>query len=185
MTNKYSTVLTILTQRNHAGSLAGDLLIDGQPPDESFRRRIGFCQQIDVQDGTSTIREAFEFSALLRQEARFSKEEKLSYVNTVIHTLGLFELQDAVVGSLPLEQKRRTTIGVELCARPSLLMFLDEPTSVSFWKRKSPAFAEPDNTRYIGTRQSGRPQHCKFVEKACRCWFSHHMYNTPGKPRTN
>ncbi|KAA8895799.1 P-loop containing nucleoside triphosphate hydrolase protein [Sphaerosporella brunnea] len=38
-------------------------------------------------------------------------------------------LQHAVIGSLQLEQKKRTTIGVELCAKPRLLLFLDEPTS--------------------------------------------------------
>lgn len=40
---------------------------------------------------------------------------------------------DAVVGvpgsGLNVEQRKRLTIGVELAARPSLLLFLDEPTS--------------------------------------------------------
>ena len=87
---------------------------------------------MDIHDGSSTIREAFEFSALLRQSADVPRQEKLDYVQTVLDTLDLTELQDAVISSLPLEQKRRTTIGVELCARPNLLLFLDEPTSVSF-----------------------------------------------------
>lgn len=86
---------------------------------------------MDIHDETSTIKEAFEFSALLRQNADTPKQEKLDYVKIVLDTLELTELQDAVIASLPLEQKRRTTIGVELCARPSLLLFLDEPTSVS------------------------------------------------------
>lgn len=85
---------------------------------------------MDVHDNTSTIREAFEFSALLRQDAATPRQMKLDYVNLVLDTLELNELQDAVIGTLPLEQKRRTTIGVELCAKPSLLLFLDEPTSV-------------------------------------------------------
>lgn len=37
--------------------------------------------------------------------------------------------QYAVVGRLNVEQKKRVTIGVELAARPELLLFLDEPTS--------------------------------------------------------
>ena len=40
---------------------------------------------------------------------------------------------DAVVGvpgdGLNVEQRKRLTIGVELAARPKLLLFLDEPTS--------------------------------------------------------
>ncbi|EQL32031.1 ATPase [Blastomyces dermatitidis ATCC 26199] len=124
-----STLLTTLTQRQNAGTVTGDIMINGHTPDVSFRRKIGYCQQMDIQDKTSTIREAFEFSALLRQGAEIPRKEKLAYVDTVLQTLELVELQDAVIGSLPIEQKRRTTIGVELCAKPNHLLFLDEPTS--------------------------------------------------------
>lgn len=84
---------------------------------------------MDIHDDSSTVREAFEFSALLRQGPETSKDVKLSYVNTVLETLGLVDLQNAVIGSLDIEKKKRVTIGVELCARPKLLLFLDEPTS--------------------------------------------------------
>ncbi|EDN10722.1 hypothetical protein HCAG_07183 [Histoplasma mississippiense (nom. inval.)] len=124
-----STLLTTLTQRQNTGTVTGDIMINGQTPDVSFRRKIGYCQQMDIHDKTSTIREAFEFSALLRQGADISRKEKLAYVDIILHILELTELQDAVIGSLPIEQKRRTTIGVELCAKPSHLLFLDEPTS--------------------------------------------------------
>lgn len=124
-------VLSILTQRQRVGKLSGELMVNGQPVDDAFHRQIGYCQQADIHDNTSTIKEAFEFSALMRQNSDVPNQEKLEYVNTVLDTLGLTDLENAVIGSLPLEQKRRTTIGVELCARPSLLLFLDEPTSVS------------------------------------------------------
>lgn len=42
---------------------------------------------------------------------------------------GLEDYGDAIVGSLGVEHRKRTTIGVELAAKPSLLLFLDEPTS--------------------------------------------------------
>ena len=42
---------------------------------------------------------------------------------------GLEAYADAIVGSLNVEYKKRTTIGVELAAKPKLLLFLDEPTS--------------------------------------------------------
>ncbi|CAL5869958.1 uncharacterized protein PFLUO_LOCUS4191 [Penicillium psychrofluorescens] len=124
-----STLLTALTQRKSPGALSGSMFVDDQPVDHSFNRQIGYCQQMDIHDESSTIREAFEFSALLRQSRDVPKEEKLAYVKTVLYTLDLVELQDALIGSLDIEKKKRVTIGVELCARPKLLLFLDEPTS--------------------------------------------------------
>ncbi|KAG5352686.1 hypothetical protein C0989_001028 [Termitomyces sp. Mn162] len=42
---------------------------------------------------------------------------------------GLEAYAEASVGSLNVEFKKRTTIAVELAAKPKLLLFLDEPTS--------------------------------------------------------
>lgn len=90
-------------------------------------------QQQDLHLHTSTVREALNFSALLRQPAKYSKQEKLAYVDTVISMLSMEEYSDAIIGvpgeGLNVEQRKRLTIGVELAARPQLLLFLDEPTS--------------------------------------------------------
>lgn len=109
--------------------MSGSIHVDDNPIDETFNRRIGYCQQMDIHDESSTVREAFTFSAMLRQSHDIPRSEKLAYVDTVLHTLDLAELQDAIIGSLDIEKKKRVTIGVELCARPGLLLFLDEPTS--------------------------------------------------------
>lgn len=122
--------MTVLTQQA-TGTLTGEMKVDDKDVDSTFGREIGYCQQMDIHVDTSTVREAFEFSALLRQSRHVSKSEKLAYVEEVLDILGMTELQDAVIYSLSLEQRKRTTIGVELCAKPSLLLFLDEPTSVS------------------------------------------------------
>ncbi|KAH7174068.1 P-loop containing nucleoside triphosphate hydrolase protein [Fusarium flagelliforme] len=123
-----STLLTVLTQQAN-GTVTGEMRVDDQPVDPSFGSSVGYCQQMDIHVETSTVREAFEFSALLRQSASTSDKEKRAYVDKIIGVLGMNELQDMVIGSLSLEQKKRTTIGVELCAKPNLLLFLDEPTS--------------------------------------------------------
>jgi ATP-binding cassette subfamily G (WHITE) protein 2 (SNQ2) len=96
---------------------------------QGFQRGTGFCEQMDLHDGTATIREALEFSAILRQDKKTSRQEKLDYVDKIIDLLELQDIQDALVSSLGVEQKKRLTIGVELAAKPSLLLFLDEPTS--------------------------------------------------------
>jgi ABC-type multidrug transport system ATPase subunit len=115
------------------GVINGDMLVDGQQRDSSFQRKTGYVQQQDLHLATSTVREALNFSAILRQPARYSDEEKIAYVDTVIKLLNMEEYSDAIIGvpgeGLNVEQRKRLTIGVELAARPQLLLFLDEPTS--------------------------------------------------------
>jgi ATP-binding cassette, subfamily G (WHITE), member 2, PDR len=73
------------------------------------------------------------FSALLRQPDHIPDTEKLDYVNRVIELLDMQEWADVVVGvlgeGLNVEQRKRLTIGVELAAKPPVLLFVDEPTS--------------------------------------------------------
>jgi ABC-type multidrug transport system ATPase subunit len=114
-----------------SGTLTGTRKINDQLIGPSFGQEIGYCQQMDIHIETSTVREAFEFSAFLRQRTNATREERLVHVDSIIETLGMTELQNVLIRSLSLEQKKRTTIGVELCAKPNLLLFLDEPTSVS------------------------------------------------------
>ena len=124
-----TTLLNTLSQRQAFGVVSGDMLVDGKPLSSTFQRSTGFCEQMDLHDGTATVREALEFSALLRQDRKRSRAEKIAYVDTVIDLLELNEIQDAVVNCLGVEQRKRLTIGVELAAMPQLLLFLDEPTS--------------------------------------------------------
>ncbi|KAJ5376401.1 ABC multidrug transporter atrF [Penicillium cosmopolitanum] len=124
-----TTLLNTLAQRQKMGIVKGDMLVDGHPLGTDFQRGTGFCEQMDLHDNTSTIREAFEFSAILRQDRETPRQEKIDYVNRIIDLLELNDIQDAIIGSLNVEQKKRVTIGVELAAKPSLLLFLDEPTS--------------------------------------------------------
>jgi ATP-binding cassette subfamily G (WHITE) protein 2 (PDR) len=69
----------------------------------------------------------------LRQPTKVSREEKLHYVDEVIELLDMELYADAVVGipgeGLNVEQRKRLTIGVELAAKPQLLLFLDESNS--------------------------------------------------------
>ena len=110
-----------------------DRVTDALLGDDSFQRKTGYVQQQDLHLPTATVRETLEFSALLRQPSRYSKPEKLAYVDEVINMLEMQAYRDAVVGvpgeGLNVEQRKRLTIGVELVARPALLLFLDEPTS--------------------------------------------------------
>ncbi|GAD98247.1 ABC transporter [Paecilomyces variotii No. 5] len=128
-----TTLLDVLATRVTMGVVSGEMLVDGRPRDQSFQRKTGYVQQQDLHLSTSTVREALRFSAILRQPAHVSRQEKLDYVEEVIKLLGMESYADAVVGvpgeGLNVEQRKRLTIGVELAAKPQLLLFLDEPTS--------------------------------------------------------
>lgn len=115
------------------GVVSGSMFVNGRLRDQSFQRSTGYVQQQDLHLQTSTVREALRFSAYLRQSRTISKKEKDEYVESIIDILEMRSYADAVVGvageGLNVEQRKRLTIGVELAAKPKLLLFLDEPTS--------------------------------------------------------
>ncbi|PHH82757.1 hypothetical protein CDD82_4922 [Ophiocordyceps australis] len=108
-----TTLLDVLAQRKTDGTIRGSIMVDGRPLPVSFQRSAGYCEQLDVHESYATVREALEFSALLRQSRDTPRAEKLAYVGA----------------GLSVEQRKRVTIGVELVSKPSILIFLDEPTS--------------------------------------------------------
>ena len=117
-----TTLMDVLAARKDEGTITGEVLLNGHPLPVSFQRTTGYCEQLDVHLPTATVREALEFSALLRQPKRYSREQKLDYVDKIIDLLELHDLCDALVGSpgagLGVEQRKRLTIGVELVSRP-------------------------------------------------------------------
>ncbi|MCP8717949.1 MAG: pleiotropic drug resistance family ABC transporter [Asgard group archaeon] len=129
-----TTLLNCLSERVTTGVITdGERMVNGHALDSSFQRSIGYVQQQDIHLETSTVREALRFSAYLRQSSKISKKEKDEYVDYVIDLLEMTDYADALVGvageGLNVEQRKRLTIGVELVAKPKLLLFLDEPTS--------------------------------------------------------
>ncbi|KAK9385119.1 ABC-2 type transporter-domain-containing protein [Lipomyces mesembrius] len=128
-----TTLLNTLAQRINVGVISGDMFVDGKPLNSGFKRRTGYVQQQDLHVPESTVREALQFAALLRQPKSVPIEEKFEYVETVIEMLGMGSYAEAIVGvlgqGLNVEQRKKLSIGVELASKPSLLLFLDEPTS--------------------------------------------------------
>lgn len=128
-----TTLLDVLASRKNIGVIGGDRLVDGQKPGVGFQRGTSYAEQLDVHESTQTVREALRFSADLRQPYEVSKAEKYAYVEEILCLLELENLADAIIGTpesgLSVEERKRVTIGVELAAKPQLLLFLDEPTS--------------------------------------------------------
>ncbi|KAJ9110634.1 hypothetical protein QFC19_001463 [Naganishia cerealis] len=128
-----TTLLDVLAQRKTEGDIQGEIHVDGRVLPLAFQRSAGYCEQQDVHEPLATVREALEFSAVLRQPKETLLAEKIAYVDTIIDLLGMSDIEHALVGrpgnGLSVEQRKRLTIGVELVAKPSIILFLDEPTS--------------------------------------------------------
>lgn len=128
-----TTLLDVLAGRKNIGVIHGDILVDGIKPGKEFQRSTSYAEQLDTHDPSQTVREALRFSADLRQPITTPREEKYAYVEEVIALLEMESIADAIIGfpeaGLTVEQRKRVTIGVELAAKPQLLLFLDEPTS--------------------------------------------------------
>ncbi|KAG9240033.1 putative Brefeldin A resistance protein [Calycina marina] len=128
-----TTLLDVLAQRKTEGSITGSIQVDGRPLTLSFQRSAGYCEQLDIHEPLATVREALEFSALLRQSRDIPKNEKLRYVDTIVDLLEMHDIENTLIGSagagLSVEQRKRLTVGVELVSKPRILIFLDEPTS--------------------------------------------------------
>lgn len=128
-----TTLLNTLSQRVDMGVITGDMLVNGFPLSHSFQRKTGYVQQQDVHFAELTVRESLRFAARLRRSRKIPDKEKLDYCEKIINILGMSSYADAIVGEpgfgLNVEQRKKLSIGVELVAKPSLLLFLDEPTS--------------------------------------------------------
>ena len=93
-----TTLLDVLASRVTMGVVSGQMLVDGRPRDSGFQRKTGYVQQSDLHLATSTVREALNFSALLRQPKMTAVKEKLAYVDEIIKLLEMEAYADAIVG---------------------------------------------------------------------------------------
>lgn len=123
-----TTLLDVLADRVTTGTATDDISMDGKGRGASFRRRVGYVQQEDIHLPATTVREALEFSALLRQPNKVSTRRKKEYVNEVLRMMDMEQYADAVIGvpgeGRNVEQRRRFAIAVELATKPDLLLFL-------------------------------------------------------------
>lgn len=95
--------------------------------------RNAYVMQEDVLIPTLTVRETLRYSADLRLPPPTSQEERYAIVEQVILELGLKECAETRIGTTTHKgcsggEKRRTSIGMQLLANPSVL-FCDEPTT--------------------------------------------------------
>ncbi|EQC40476.1 hypothetical protein SDRG_02369 [Saprolegnia diclina VS20] len=124
-----TTLMDVIAGRKTGGKIEGNILLNGYPAtDLAMRRATGYCEQMDIHSESATFREAFQFSAMLRQSDEIPTEEKMAFAEECLELLDMKNLGDKIIRGASVEQMKRLTIGVELAAAPTML-FLDEPTS--------------------------------------------------------
>ena len=95
-----TTLLDVLASRVSIGVVTGEKSVNGLPVDASFQRKTGYVQQQDLHLETTTVREALEFSAILRRPSNVSRSEKIAYTDEIIELLDMASYADAIVGVL-------------------------------------------------------------------------------------
>ena len=128
-----TTLLNTLAERIVSPRLteSGSTTFNGEAGVQSARH--AYVMQQDVLLPSLTVRETLQYSANLRLPRSTTAAQREKVVDEVILELGLKECENTRVGSSRHKgcsggEKRRTSIGVQLLANPSVL-FLDEPTT--------------------------------------------------------
>ncbi|KAF0684230.1 Aste57867_23784 [Aphanomyces stellatus] len=124
-----TTLIDVIAGRKTVGKIDGAMFINGYPLDrKTFNRVSGYCEQTNVHEQTSTVREAFLFSAALRLPKDTTELERVGFVDGILEVLELNTKANVQYSTLTQGERKRVTIGVELLSNPSIL-FLDEPTT--------------------------------------------------------
>ena len=90
--------------------------------------RVGFVPQADVLYDQVSVEEALAFSSQWRLPRGVSEEERRQIIDETLAVLDLTRVRHSRARVLSGGERRRLSIGIELVARPSVLV-LDEPTS--------------------------------------------------------
>ncbi|KAL8653372.1 MAG: hypothetical protein Q9226_003875 [Calogaya cf. arnoldii] len=128
-----TTMLHALSHRIGGSRLqiTGNILYNGSERISSVRS--AYVMQHDVLVPTLTVRETLLYATELRLPPPTSQEERRRVVEAVILELGLKECANTRIGNNVHKgcsggEKRRTSLGVQMLANPSVL-FLDEVTT--------------------------------------------------------
>ncbi|EWC46649.1 hypothetical protein DRE_04136 [Drechslerella stenobrocha 248] len=128
-----TSMLNAISNRMSGSSMVKTGLVTFNGATGSEKLKTAYVIQQDVLIPTLTVRETLQYAAQLRLPSSVSGEERHEVVESIILQLGLKECANTRIGDHEHKgcsggEKRRTSIGVQLLANPSVL-YLDEPTT--------------------------------------------------------
>lgn len=128
-----TSMLNALAHKTGATGIkaSGSILYNGNPRISSIRS--AYVMQHDILIPTLTVKETLLYAAELRLPPPTTSAERLMIVENIILELGLKECANTRIGNNVHRgcsggEKRRTSLGVQMLANPSVL-FLDEVTT--------------------------------------------------------
>merc|ERR1719456_1255996 len=72
-----TSLLNVLSGRHVMGDILGTILLNGEKRDRLFKRKSAFVEQDDMLFSNLTVRETFEYQALLRLPHEMPREAKI------------------------------------------------------------------------------------------------------------
>ena len=125
-------MIEILAGKNKVGRMTGEVAFPASDLSAAVPT-VGFVPQQDILPAKLTVYEAILFAARLRLPESIPVSEQVARVDDVIEKLGLSHVRNVRIGDgekrgISGGEMRRVSIGLELVARPDILL-LDEPTS--------------------------------------------------------
>lgn len=173
-----TTLLDVLAQRKTDGTICGIVLVDGRELPVSFQRCAAYCEQLDVHEPYATVREALEFSALLRQSR--DTPEKRSSSTSIRLSISWNYTTSPTLSSAALEPASLLSSEKE---SPSASNSLPNPVFSHFWMSQrrawmgsrpstrcafcgsSPTLARPSSLPFTSPQPSSLPS-----LTLCSCW---------------
>jgi ATP-binding cassette subfamily G (WHITE) protein 2 len=129
-----STLLDMLAMKKTA-KYTGEVLVNGQPRDELFRRIAAYVGQEEMMPQYWTVFEAVLFNTSLKRSRHpsSSRAAELANIHLLLEAFGLSKVKDTYIGGPKIRgvssgERRRVTLARGVAAGASLF-FCDEPTS--------------------------------------------------------
>ena len=112
------------------------MIARAKPTDVVRKRYTGYCEQHDSLIDVLSVREMLEYTAELKCSQYLSHNTKVQRVDELLTEMGLAHIASSQVAVISGGERKRTSVGVELVTKPSLIFLVS-------WKTNYPVCGIP------------------------------------------